>query len=414
MFVCLNESGTLESLSLILRYAKSLPVCQFAPNCSLMRKWSNWLCFCYQILVLRHAMEAATAEREREITVLQADLVSVRSELEHWRNTAAKYEEEIARLQEAFTQQEQRQTAASELQGEHCLHVCLRLSVHVFESLLIITVHPLCLAATVECTALHQRCTCLQQDCDGLRAERKTLTEKLHRLEAELSRYTHIALNFFIWIHCFILFYFIYFTILQCCQNYTRSHLIICQKKIHTAINHLNIALLNKHHFETYILLTGSQAESLETWNISNFVRWTLKSFDRRDRVDEFWPRTALGSTAKSTDQVQSLDSALKGRLRVRLTEGNMVSSWFRQRKTRRWQLTDSSLRLSARFVLHWEKTLLHVLTTTTSSAGFYLRFSYNFFLLVYNKLYTSFDFLRRDECTLDMDDSYPAYWQLR
>uniref|UniRef100_A0A3Q4HAA0 Sarcolemmal membrane-associated protein n=1 Tax=Neolamprologus brichardi TaxID=32507 RepID=A0A3Q4HAA0_NEOBR len=98
-----------------------------------------------EILVLRHAMEAATADREREITVLQADLVSVRSELEHWRNTAAKYEEEIARLQEAFTQQEQ------------------HLSVHVFESLLIIT------------------------DCDGLRAERKTLTEKLHRLEAELS-----------------------------------------------------------------------------------------------------------------------------------------------------------------------------------------------------------------------------------
>uniref|UniRef100_A0A668VM98 Sarcolemmal membrane-associated protein n=1 Tax=Oreochromis aureus TaxID=47969 RepID=A0A668VM98_OREAU len=106
-----------------------------------------------EILVLRHAMEAATAEREREITVLQTDLVSVRSELEHWRNTAAKYEEEITRLQEAFTQQKQQQTAASELQGEHCLH----------------------------------RCTCLQQDCGGLRAERKTLTEKLHRLEAELS-----------------------------------------------------------------------------------------------------------------------------------------------------------------------------------------------------------------------------------
>ncbi|KAL3978491.1 glutathione peroxidase [Sarotherodon galilaeus] len=108
-----------------------------------------------EILVLRHAMEAATAEREREITVLQTDLVSVRSELEHWRNTAAKYEEEITRLQEAFTQQKQQQTAASELQAE--------------------------------CTALHQRCTCLQQDCDGLRAEKKTLTEKLHRLEAELS-----------------------------------------------------------------------------------------------------------------------------------------------------------------------------------------------------------------------------------
>uniref|UniRef100_A0A3Q0RUG4 Sarcolemmal membrane-associated protein n=1 Tax=Amphilophus citrinellus TaxID=61819 RepID=A0A3Q0RUG4_AMPCI len=108
-----------------------------------------------EILVLRHAMEAATAEREREIAALQADLTGVRSELEHWRNTATKYEEEIARLQEAFTQQQQ--TAASQLQGEP------------------------------DCAALQQRCSCLQQDCDGLRAERKTLTEKLHCLEAELS-----------------------------------------------------------------------------------------------------------------------------------------------------------------------------------------------------------------------------------
>ncbi|XP_008300954.1 sarcolemma associated protein a isoform X3 [Stegastes partitus] len=108
-----------------------------------------------EILVLRHAMEAATAEREREIAALQADLGGVRSELEHWRNTAAKYEEEISRLQEAFTQQQQQQNTASQLQ--------------------------------VECVTLQQRCVCLQQDCDGLRAERKTLTDKLHRLEAELS-----------------------------------------------------------------------------------------------------------------------------------------------------------------------------------------------------------------------------------
>ncbi|XP_008300952.1 sarcolemma associated protein a isoform X1 [Stegastes partitus] len=111
-----------------------------------------------EILVLRHAMEAATAEREREIAALQADLGGVRSELEHWRNTAAKYEEEISRLQEAFTQQQQQQNTASQLQGER-----------------------------MECVTLQQRCVCLQQDCDGLRAERKTLTDKLHRLEAELS-----------------------------------------------------------------------------------------------------------------------------------------------------------------------------------------------------------------------------------
>ncbi|KAM4741411.1 sarcolemma associated protein a isoform 2-T2 [Anableps anableps] len=108
-----------------------------------------------EILVLRHAMETATAEREREIAALQADLGGVRTELEHWRSTAAKYEEEISRLQEAFAQQQLKQNAASQLQEE--------------------------------CAALQQRCVCLQQDCDGLRTERRDLTDKLQRLEAELS-----------------------------------------------------------------------------------------------------------------------------------------------------------------------------------------------------------------------------------
>ncbi|XP_069025668.1 sarcolemma associated protein a isoform X6 [Embiotoca jacksoni] len=108
-----------------------------------------------EILVLRHAMEAATTEREREIAALQADLGIVRSELERWRSTAAKYEEEIGRLQEAFTQQQQQQSTACQLQEE--------------------------------CVALQQRCVCLQQDCEGLRDERKTLTDKLQHLEAELN-----------------------------------------------------------------------------------------------------------------------------------------------------------------------------------------------------------------------------------
>uniref|UniRef100_A0A1A8FXN9 Sarcolemmal membrane-associated protein n=1 Tax=Nothobranchius korthausae TaxID=1143690 RepID=A0A1A8FXN9_9TELE len=108
-----------------------------------------------EILVLRHAMEAATAEREREIAALQADLGNVRTELEHWRTTAAKYEKDISRLQETFMQQQQHQNTASQLQ--------------------------------VECVTLQQRCLSLQKDCDGLRTERKTLTDKLHLLEAELS-----------------------------------------------------------------------------------------------------------------------------------------------------------------------------------------------------------------------------------
>ncbi|XP_077428583.1 sarcolemma associated protein a isoform X6 [Vanacampus margaritifer] len=107
-----------------------------------------------QILVLRHAVEAATAERERDIAALQEDLSGVRSELERWRSTAAKYEEEIGRLQEDFAQQQLQRNNTSQLQ--------------------------------VECAALQQRCASLQQDCDGLRQERTTLTDKLHRLEAEL------------------------------------------------------------------------------------------------------------------------------------------------------------------------------------------------------------------------------------
>lgn len=71
-----------------------------------------------QILVLQHAMNSATVEYQKEIATLQADLGSVRSELDHWRSTAAKYEEEIGRLQEAFTQQQQQQSTASQLQGE--------------------------------------------------------------------------------------------------------------------------------------------------------------------------------------------------------------------------------------------------------------------------------------------------------
>lgn len=57
-------------------------------------------------------------EREQDIAALQADLGSVRSELEHWRSAAAKYEEEIGRLQQAFTQQQQHQNTATQLQGE--------------------------------------------------------------------------------------------------------------------------------------------------------------------------------------------------------------------------------------------------------------------------------------------------------
>ncbi|XP_026130555.1 sarcolemmal membrane-associated protein-like isoform X5 [Carassius auratus] len=108
-----------------------------------------------EILVLRHAMETATAEREREIATLQGDLSSVTAELDKWRQTAAKYEVEISNLQASFQLQSQHQERASQLQGE--------------------------------LEKLQGECCSLQNECDGLRAEKTTLKQKLHRLEEELD-----------------------------------------------------------------------------------------------------------------------------------------------------------------------------------------------------------------------------------
>lgn len=108
-----------------------------------------------EILVLRHAMEAATAEREREIAALQGDLSVVTAELDKWRQTAAKYEVEISNLQASFQLQSQHQERASQLQGE--------------------------------LEKLQGECSSLQNECDSLRAEKTTLMQKLNRLEEELD-----------------------------------------------------------------------------------------------------------------------------------------------------------------------------------------------------------------------------------
>uniref|UniRef100_A0A3B4ATD0 Sarcolemmal membrane-associated protein n=1 Tax=Periophthalmus magnuspinnatus TaxID=409849 RepID=A0A3B4ATD0_9GOBI len=73
-----------------------------------------------EILVLRHALDSASSEREREISALQSDLVSVRLELEQWRNTATKYEQEISHLQEVFSQQQT--NTHSQIQGTPRTH----------------------------------------------------------------------------------------------------------------------------------------------------------------------------------------------------------------------------------------------------------------------------------------------------
>ncbi|KAK6318667.1 hypothetical protein J4Q44_G00098780 [Coregonus suidteri] len=110
-----------------------------------------------EVLVLRHAMEAATAERERDIAALQRDLGGVTAELEKWRQAAAKYEQEINSLQATFLQQSQHQQRAHQLQGE--------------------------------LDRLQKDCSSLQQECEWLRSEKTTLVDRLHRLETELDRF---------------------------------------------------------------------------------------------------------------------------------------------------------------------------------------------------------------------------------
>ncbi|XP_035376129.1 sarcolemma associated protein a isoform X1 [Electrophorus electricus] len=108
-----------------------------------------------EVLVLRHAMEAAMAEREREIATLQGDLAVVTAELEKWRKMAAEYEQEIGALQASFRLQSEHQERANHLQDE--------------------------------LEKLQAEGLCLQKECECLRSEKAILLEKLHSLEVELD-----------------------------------------------------------------------------------------------------------------------------------------------------------------------------------------------------------------------------------
>ncbi|KAI4887312.1 hypothetical protein NFI96_014687 [Prochilodus magdalenae] len=156
-----------------------------------------------EVLVLRHAMEAATAEREREIATLQRDLGAVTAELDKWRKAAADYEQEISTLQASFKLQSQHQERALQLQGLDlpCKHVeeddymeegddveeddyveegdyvveegdDVKEDDYVEEDLL---------------EKLQSECSNLQKECESLRSEKVTLLQKLQRLESELD-----------------------------------------------------------------------------------------------------------------------------------------------------------------------------------------------------------------------------------
>uniref|UniRef100_A0A672ZDR7 Sarcolemmal membrane-associated protein n=1 Tax=Sphaeramia orbicularis TaxID=375764 RepID=A0A672ZDR7_9TELE len=124
---------------------------------------------------IQYLQSESTAEREREIAALQADLRSVRTELEHWRNTAAKYEEEIKRLQEAFTQQQQQQSSTTQLQGEH---------LSVFRSSLFVHLHGKVMCICVcSLSSTREQSLVLSSSLESLEKREEVLQDKLGSLE---------------------------------------------------------------------------------------------------------------------------------------------------------------------------------------------------------------------------------------
>ncbi|XP_041702701.1 sarcolemmal membrane-associated protein [Coregonus clupeaformis] len=70
-----------------------------------------------EVKTLRHALDAATADREREVAAVQSNLATVSKEMEKWRQTASKYEREINGLQGDLQQQSKQWQKAAESQA---------------------------------------------------------------------------------------------------------------------------------------------------------------------------------------------------------------------------------------------------------------------------------------------------------
>lgn len=66
---------------------------------------------------LKRALEAATAERERDVAAIQTNLSSASKDLDKWRQTANKYEHEIDNLQRDLQQQSKQWQKTAEIQG---------------------------------------------------------------------------------------------------------------------------------------------------------------------------------------------------------------------------------------------------------------------------------------------------------
>lgn len=70
-----------------------------------------------EVKSLKQILEAASAERERDVSAIEFNLATVSKDLEKWREAASKYEREIDDLQRDLQQQGKQWQKTAEIQG---------------------------------------------------------------------------------------------------------------------------------------------------------------------------------------------------------------------------------------------------------------------------------------------------------
>ncbi|KAK0155099.1 Sarcolemmal membrane-associated protein [Merluccius polli] len=104
-----------------------------------------------EVRSLQQALEAAAAERDREVITVQSSLATVTKDLDKWRQTASKYEREIDNLQGDLRQQSMQWQKTAEIQA-------------------------------AELQSMQKEHSSLQKECAALRSEKQDLVNK-HQAE---------------------------------------------------------------------------------------------------------------------------------------------------------------------------------------------------------------------------------------
>lgn len=72
-----------------------------------------------EVKSLKRTLEAASAERDHDVTAVQSNLATTSKDLDKWRQTANKYEREVEDLRRDLEQQSQQWQKTAEIQGRN-------------------------------------------------------------------------------------------------------------------------------------------------------------------------------------------------------------------------------------------------------------------------------------------------------